>query len=333
VLIQGRDFIQYLKYFDLKPDFSIEELERKRYIKEKEGVDNIEDINNKYHSLLEVKLNDLTIKNKEIDKNELKKTLFVQGFNEQYNKKLPTYKGKEELNNRIKAVNDVILSINQDINVRDVYDNYIACVKDFMNSYTNELDKKNKSQATNIIKSNKEKVINDVAYLLNNSLDVIINNYNSNVKKDVIECKTNNYLLLTINSAFKDVQKFFDNEKYDSILGEYRNEINTFLLTKYNYYTKKLKNKNVLNQEEKDKEVELFYADFTNSIHAYSSSLFRKIYPRMKKAIEDAKEDDLIDNSLYMILYMQLEKANTFDDLAAIYHRLYEDNRKVRFAK
>ena len=331
VIMQGRDFSKYIQYFGLKEDFTIEELERKKYIKEKEDSANLK-LEDMYKALLEVKLNDLSKKNGEISKGELHREEFVKGFKEMYDTNYPKYSNKDNLNNRLTRVKSYVNAINKDNNITQVYDGYVSNVKSFMDVYATELDENNHLVISDVINEKKDNVTLSISTMLNSSLDKVISDFNSEIKMQVIKDNEANYLLRVINLAFKDVQSYYGDSKLDGVIGKYRDEIDTFLETKYNYYIRVNNNVRLDNEEEKKIAKENFFKDFQSSILSYFTALFKKVYAEVKEDLDAKKANGTIDNSLYTVMNIQLKKATNLGDLASVYNRVNGEIKVVKFA-
>ena len=331
--LEHNDFKKYIDFFNLKMNFTVEELEIARYQKQLENKED-KTIEQKYQKLMCVALQGLNNNIENIFENnvmsekyfEKYKSELLASYQQKYEAKKPYTKQNEALNLELDSVNETVKAhkdqlINSNANdirniLDDFYNSYTIGCKSFITDYYDITKEKSNNKGATILEYVKNHGINNILNdTLYNLVDIelprkLLNNQNSLVKM--------------INDLFYKISNEYKRTETESVLEVFYEKIDSFLESLYSDILKDINSSIYQNDTDIENKYNEIVEKINPRINIFNAGIQDSIKIALKSKIMEQKNFAVPQQDLFT----KLKLATTFENYAEVFNIVYNINNK-----
>ena len=338
VLVSGRSLQDYLKYygFDSNGRYSLVDLEIKRFEllkKEPQNKDNIENI---YHTLLDLKINAFNTAGKPLDELYKYKQMYLREFQSKFSnsetgrKDDVSFGNNQTLNKIIIQISDYVNKTHKDLlnanTLQEInhinnsfFNEYSYLLVYFLNNYVQELIIRNKSRGSDSLERAKNSLTKNLPIVsIRNFVSIIQDSIRNQLKIDKDRKKQDDIKQTVINrlkANRKMVENIFCNQQYQELLNNYKMEIDMFLNAMWQEKYSEIYEKNIENDEQANIEYKETLKKVYEEVDKYIKDLIETIKSDLNSKNQRAFESRAMSGMDFMALKTSIQNLNEIDDL------------------
>ena len=302
VFMYGRDYNKFVQFFNLKQDFTLEELECAKYIKQQENKED-SSIEEKYQILLSnyiakktnIKLNEIdsifvngVISDKYFDQ-------YKQEYISQYQKKycdIPQSIKNNQFNENVKEVSDITTSYSDKL-ASDDQISFKKDIEEFYNQYFN----KSKELINNLCEYRKQKLNGKASTFMDNLKDYYLSmlpyeSLNNILNDEKFKTYYNNErsLLQNLNMYFLKLDVSYKDTKVQDVLEVFYKKIDEFLINLAKEIEIDVHNNLYTDKEQIDEKYNELISKVDNRVKIFDDEIKNKLKIALTGMVKTEKE-------------------------------------------